>query len=231
MKHKVLMLSAASILASLSLSSCSHMGNGVALSIPPAIQAAEKAQKTIYISNVVDCRSFHVPPCTPDVPSLASSELPKNKVIGRNRSGYGKACGNVSLKDAETIEKLVGNLAGNTFASLGYNVALAKPKGRVIDAKIKITDFWGWVSMPRGSAVAHALWSFSMEQTIKMNAKIGIALEVKLLNGKKVNIKAASYVTDTPFVGMTNGEWTKLFNTLLANCSEELKAKVKTSKL
>jgi len=202
------------------MSGCANMGDtNLALTPPVPDPSAAKNGKSVYINMPFDARVFENKPATPEISSISDGNLnvPQNTIIGRTRNGYGKACGNVFLADNNTINKLISDAVKNAFLSKGYAIADSPNCKNTIDVNLKVSRLWGWVTMPKGAG-----WSYSSEP-FRMHAEIKTELELKMPDGKiiKKDVSAASLVT--PGLGMTHGNWMKLFDTLISNYSNNFK--------
>ncbi|MDR2875251.1 MAG: hypothetical protein LBV44_04920 [Methylobacillus sp.] len=108
--------------------------------------------KSVYINSVNDKRVFEVDPPIPETPSLdpseASSDSIKQRAIGRKRGGFGKAFGNILLKEDESITGLMTSAIRQAFIDKGYAV-LDKPEQVMPDTYVvdaEISKFWAWMN-------------------------------------------------------------------------------------
>lgn len=215
MKFKTLALA---ILLPLLLNACATNRGIVNLNVPKPIQAKYNGE-TIFIKSVVDKRVFEEKPSSPDVPSLgfggsqqASAEL-KKRAIARKRNGFGKAMGDILLKDGETVESVIKDSLSRSFTELGYKVISEKSQITkntiVVDASID--KFWSWMNM--------GFW------TLKLTSEI----DVKITLEKHHETKKVYVTHEGRFITASGRNWLKVMNKNLDKFNDETK-KVMTAK-
>lgn len=128
--------------------------------------------KVVLIRSVTDERIFEESPSQPNVPSLGhegSSQATadtKARAISRKRNGFGRALGDVLLKDGQTVPGIVRDNLVAALRQAGYrtttNAAEAGASPIIIDAHIK--QFWAW--------------SEPGFMTVKLSANIATGLEI-----------------------------------------------------
>ena len=179
----------------------------------------EREDRVYYPAHgpAVDKRIFQVNPSTPDTPSLDPSENQndsiKNRAIGRKRNGFGKALGDIVLKDGQSVESLTASSIRQAFVEKGYTIITNKDQiGKdtfVVDANIE--KFWAWMNPGFAS--------------ITLSTEISTELDIKspLDNSKeKIYVKAA----DSFQLG-TESNWIEVINQALRLYVDDLKSKLK----
>lgn len=155
MKMRAIASTSAVLIVCAALTGCATSRSEVKLSMPaaPAQTAAVPANgKTVYIRSVTDERVFEENPSNPSVPSLgfggaqkASADV-KARAIGRKRSGFGHAEGDVLLQHGQTVTGVVEENLAAALRRAGYSVVTAPPAAGaspiVMDVAIK--QFWAW---------------------------------------------------------------------------------------
>ena len=105
------------------------------------------ANKTVFIDKYTDTRRFATNASTPDQPTYnpraGLDDDAKSRIIARKRDGFGKALGDILLKDNLTTEKLVRNIVAQSFVNAGYNVVTEDPENKAIKCNITVNKLWG----------------------------------------------------------------------------------------
>jgi uncharacterized lipoprotein YajG len=118
------------------------------LSLPVPTHAASSATRgQVYIASVTDNRQFQNKPSDPSVPSIDGdvtklSTQEKDRMIGRQRNTWGKAMGDIGLKDNDSVTKRVRLLVEEGLRRKGYGISV-DPKAPVA-AAVTVDEFWGW---------------------------------------------------------------------------------------
>lgn len=141
------------MLLSLFLGGCATSRSVLDVNVPATTEASPRNGKEVYINSVTDKRIFEVSPKTPSIPSLDPSEESNPDVtlraVGRKRNGYGKALGDILLKDGETVETLLAASMRKAFAESGYKIlndrSQATADTYIVDGSIE--KFWTWINM------------------------------------------------------------------------------------
>ncbi|MBU4287189.1 MAG: flagellar biosynthesis protein [Proteobacteria bacterium] len=137
------------------LGGCATSRGIVNLQIPKANIPTQSNGKSIFIRSVTDDRTFQQNPSTPDIPSLgfggagtASNEL-KKRAIARKRNTYGKALGDILLKENQTVESIIKDSLTKSFYELGYEVIDKKEtmETNIIIIDVSIEKFWSWMNI------------------------------------------------------------------------------------
>lgn len=206
----------ASLLAISLLGACATSRSVLDVQAPTG-QPENANGKQVFINTAVDKRIFQVNPSTPDAPSLDPSENQndsiKNRAIGRKRNGFGKALGDIVLKDGQSVESLTASSIRQAFVEKGYTIITNKNQiGKdtfVVDANIE--KFWAWMNPGFAS--------------ITLSTEISTELDIKspLDNSKeKIYVKAA----DSFQLG-TESNWIEVINQALRLYVDDLKSKLK----
>ncbi len=118
------------------------------ISLPISTHAVSSATRgQVYIASVTDNRHFENKPSDPSIPSIDGdvtklSALEKDRMIGRQRNTWGKAMGDIGLKDDDSVTKRVRLLVEEGLRRKGYGISL-DPKAPVA-AAVSVDEFWGW---------------------------------------------------------------------------------------
>lgn len=155
----------------------------------------------MLIRLIKDERQFAEAPSDPSIPSLshegstnASAEL-KARAIARKRNTFGKALGDVTLQEGQTVADVVRSNLGAAFQQAGYGVVpqgTQDPSALAVDVTIK--QFWAWMTP--------GFWALTFE------AKIETDLDIKSA-GQVMTIKAyaqdsGQLGTDSAYVGIVS---------------------------
>ncbi len=119
------------------------------IDLPVAAPEAAPAQARghIYIAAVTDDRVFQNKPDDPSTPSIDGdvntlSAADKDKMIGRQRNGFGHAMGDIALPAGDSVTQRVRALVAQGLARAGYVVTTAP--GAPNTAMVSINEFWAW---------------------------------------------------------------------------------------
>jgi len=173
--------------------------------------------RTVYIHAVRDKRSFQESPPSPDIPSLdpseASSDDIRRRAVGRKRNTWGKALGDILLKEGTTIESLTSSAIQRAFSEKGYMVLDASdqvtPDTYVVDADI--TQFWTWMNP--------GFWALTISSEISTDLTIK---EASSTQKSTVEVKSADHFQ----TGMESN-YIQVITNALNLYVEELKRKLK----
>jgi uncharacterized lipoprotein YajG len=188
------------------------------LDIPsPGVRAVAPAGgKEVFVAPVLDRRAFAVNPPTPDIPSLApdedQSDSIKARAVGRKRNSWGKALGDILLKEGQSVQTLVARAIRQAFAEKGYRVAERKEDAApdALRVEAAIDKFWTWMNP--------GMWALTLSTEIST----ALTLESPAgSNAKTVSVKASgSYQT-----GLEEN-YAEVIARALRLYAEELKAKI-----
>lgn len=84
----------------------------------------------------------------PIPPRAGLDDDAKSRISARKRDGFGKALGDILLKDNLTTEKLVRNIVAQSFVDARYNVVNEEPENKAIKCNITANKLWGGVTSP-----------------------------------------------------------------------------------
>lgn len=137
------------------LAGCATSRSELALSIPnPNGQDYADVGRSVVIGEVVDLRDFEESPRDPSIPSLghggvsqASDEI-MARAVARKRNGYGKALGDVLLRDGQTVAGVIRASLTNALQGAGYRVVDESPglEGDAPIFDVYIYEFWSWLN-------------------------------------------------------------------------------------
>lgn len=201
----------------LALGGCATSRSALDVSVPTSSNIAPQNGKTVFINKATDKRIFEVAPPSPEIPSLDPSEEQNDKIrlraIGRKRNGFGKALGDILLKEGQTVETMTSASIAQAFAGKGYRVIASRGEATnetfIVDANIE--KFWAWMN-PGFMAIT-------------LSTEISTDLTIKSADGseiKKVSVKAS----DSYQLG-TESNWIEVVNKALGLYVEDLKSKIK----
>jgi len=127
----------------------------------------------VYIAAVTDDRVFENKPPEPSTPSIdgdvtSLSPQQKDRMIGRQRNGFGKAMGDIALPQGQTVTERTRLLVEQSLARKGYQVIT--DANAPISVNVSVKEFWAW-STP-------GFWALTFE------AKLSCELTVKTASGE-----------------------------------------------
>ena len=204
-----------SVLSALAIGGCATSRSTLDIQLPKG-QQAQSNGKQVYINSVVDKRSFQVSPPNPDIPSLDPSEDQteqiKARAIGRKRNGFGKALGDMLLKDGETVQSLTDKSIKQAFEEKGYSIINSKDgitkDTYVVDANIQ--KFWAWMNP--------GFWQ------ITLSSEISTDLTIKSSKGttnQQISVKAAD-----GYQVATESNWMEMIQKSIQLYIDDLKKKI-----
>ena len=148
---------AAALVAALSmLAGCMFARSTVDLSQGPAAAPAVAQPSegpVVKIVSVDDQRVFAVAPQTPDIPSLKDNNITDKAItaraIGRKRSGWGGAVGDVLLPEGDSVSAHIATALTNGFRQAGYRVLSSGDAGydQATPVKAVIKQYWSWLEV------------------------------------------------------------------------------------
>jgi hypothetical protein len=204
-----------SFAAAIILTGCATSRSVLDVQVPTG-QAIAASGKQVYINSVTEKRDFQVKPPTPDIPSLDPSEDQndsiKSRAVGRKRNGYGKAMGDMLVKEGETVQSITYKSIREAFVEKGYSVLSNKDQitqdTYIVDATID--KFWAWMNP--------GFWSITLSSEISTDLTIQSG---KISTPQKISVKAAD-----SYQVATDGNWTEIIQKSLKLYIEELKSKL-----
>lgn len=138
----------------LTVSGCVTTRGLVSLNSPTETNSTQAEKYTVVIKTVNDLRQFEDKPKKPNIPSLkgglskATAEE-KAKAIARKRNAYGKALGDILLREG-TVASVIEQRAISAFQQSGYKV-LPATNQNITQADfvytINVDKFWSWVEL------------------------------------------------------------------------------------
>lgn len=149
----------------LSLTGCATNRGYLSIQVPTNTLTNPNG-KQVYIRSITDNRLFQDEPQSPDIPSLGfgghdkvTPEM-KNRAIARKRNAFGKALGDIFLKEGQSVQSIIYEATRNSLYSIGYDVVNsskeAKPDAIIVD--ISIDKFWAWFTP--------GFWAISLKSEI-----------------------------------------------------------------
>jgi hypothetical protein len=155
------------------------------LSLPVSTHDVPSATRgQIYIASVTDNRQFENKPSDPSTPSIDGdvtklSALEKDRMIGRQRNTFGKAMGDIGLKDNDSVTRRVRLLVEEGLHRKGYGVT-DNPTAAV-SAAVSVDEFWGWGTP--------GFWTLTFEAKIQCTISVTNAAGVQnaIVKGYGIN--------------------------------------------
>lgn len=176
------------------LSGCVSTRGLVTLESPKPISTQEVYTKTAVIRIVEDKRVFEDKPKQANIPSLKgglqkATELDKAKAVARKRNSYGKAMGDILLKD-ETVADTVQKRVKSALLHSGYKVVSANEvKNPDVEIVVKVDKFWSWMQPGFSYVTVHSEIEteiISSNGTIKpINTTVKVSKPSAMLTGAK----------------------------------------------
>ena len=102
---------------------------------------------SLYLGSIEDQRAFQNKPSDPSTPSIDGDVTKCTKdqlaaMIGRQRNGYGKALGDISLGADDSVIKRTRALIEEGLKRRGYTIASDPSSAGT--ATVAINEFWAW---------------------------------------------------------------------------------------
>ena len=106
-------------------------------------------QGKVYIGAVTDDREFQNKPSDPSIPSIDGdvtklTAQEKDRMIGRQRNGFGHAMGDISLAADDSVTKRVRLLVEQGLMRKGYEIS-ADPNVPY-SVTVSVKEFWAWTT-------------------------------------------------------------------------------------
>lgn len=182
----------------------------------PTGQIGQANGRSVYINAIADNRSFQTNPSTPDIPSLDPTEDQsdniKSRAIGRKRNGYGKALGDILLKDGETVQNLAYKSIQEAFVEKGYTIINNKEQitkdTYVVNASID--KFWAWMNP--------GFWSITLSSEI--------STDITIKSGKTTTPLTGSAKAAEGYQVATERNWAEIIQKSLRLYIDDLKTKL-----
>jgi hypothetical protein len=103
----------------------------------------------VYIASVTDDREFQNKPSDPSIPSINGdvtklSVQEKDRMIGRQRNGFGGAMGDIALPTDDSVTKRARLLVQQGLMRKGYEITADPSAPKSISISVK--EFWAWMT-------------------------------------------------------------------------------------
>jgi uncharacterized lipoprotein YajG len=184
---------------------------------PPAAKAIQPtAGKEVLITSVSDKRLFEANPSSPDIPSLDPAEgqsaAIKARAVGRKRNSFGKALGDILLKEGQSVETLAATSIRQAFVEKGYKLIDSKEQAtkNTVFVEATVDKFWSWMN-PGFASIA-----LSTE----------IATHISINSAEKNTTKTVSVKASNHYQTAMEENWIEVINKALRAYVDELKAKL-----
>ncbi len=190
------------------------------LDIPSPVdksRAESAADKEVLVVAVNDKRIFQENPSSPEIASLSpyedQSEKTRSRAVGRKRNSFGKALGDILLKEEQSVETLTAESIQQAFAEKGYRVLKDKTQATTKTWRVNadVEKFWSWMN-PGFAAIT-------------LSTEISTTIDIQSPEEKStqtVSVKASDYFQ----TGM-EGNWVEVINKALRLYIDQLKTKLK----
>jgi hypothetical protein len=177
-----------------------------------------KHDKTVFIKSINDNRIFEFRPKSANIPSLKEGELDsveiRSRAVARKRNAYGKALGDILLKDGQTVPSIFEDNLKIAFQELGYNIIddalLINDKTTIVT--LDIEKFWTWMTP--------GFWALTISTQVE--TKLSLKREYSLNND------TIEFITKDYFQTGVGGNWVLVMESALRNHVIEIKKKVES---
>lgn len=193
------------------LSGCVSTRGLVSLESPVKQPVSSEELKRVAVINIVeDMRVFEEKPKQANIPSLKgglknATDIDKSKAVARKRNGYGKAMGDILLRD-ETVSSVMQKRVESALSRSGYIVVPASQAVRPdLVLNMKINKFWSWMQP-----------GFSY---VTINTEI--ETDIQNVNDDKKSIHTYSKISK-PTAMATGSKWIKTMNETLDDYENRL---------
>jgi uncharacterized lipoprotein YajG len=199
------------------LGGCATGRSVLDIPLPASKAASASVGKEVLITSVSDKRIFEVRPRHPNIPSLDPSENQsttiKARAIGRKRDNWGKARGDVLLKEGQTVETLTTALIRQAFAEKGYKLIDSKEQAtnNTVFVEAAIDKFWFWIKP-----------IFTLGLTLSTEITTDISIKSA---GKDTTTTVSVNATSDNKLG-DDEDWFEFINKTLRAYEDELKTKL-----
>ena len=141
-------------LVMISLTGCATSRGLVTLNTPQQVNQSETLKHTAVIKIVEDDRHFENRPTSPSIPSLKggldkATEEDKARAIARKRNTYGKALGDILLREG-TVSSVVQDRVVSALNQAGYKViptSVENDRKADLVISVQINKFWSWSNL------------------------------------------------------------------------------------
>ncbi|WP_227510369.1 flagellar biosynthesis protein [Acinetobacter equi] len=141
-------------LVMIGLTGCATSRGLVTLNAPQHVNQSETLKHTAVIKIVEDDRHFENRPTSPSIPSLKgglnnATEEEKARAIARKRNTYGKALGDILLREG-TVSSVVQDRVISALNQAGYKViptSVENERKADLVVSVQINKFWSWSNL------------------------------------------------------------------------------------
>jgi uncharacterized lipoprotein YajG len=181
------------------------------LSVPEDRAPAASGGKSVMIRSVTDKRVFEENPSDPSTPSLgfggagAATADERKRAIARKRNTYGKALGDILLKEGQSVETVAADLLKSSLRGMGYTVIgdRNQVKADTLVVDVTVNKFWAWFTP--------GFWALTLrseiDTTVTVDRAAGGAKQQKTIAAKaEKNAQAA-----------TTGTWAEVYQRAFEN--------------
>lgn len=162
------------------MSGCATSRGRISLKKTPIQKIMASNNKSVYIDSVSDKRVFELKPSQPNIPSLKNGGIHNSKIkshaIARKRNGFGKAMGDILLKDGQTVDSVIKSNTEEALLEKGYKIIHDKNNitKQTIILDININQFWTWINI--------GFWA------LRISTEVGTNIHVKQTNNNEQKI-------------------------------------------
>ena len=193
-------------------SGCATNRGIVDVNVPEAANPA--AASLVKITEVRDRRVFQIDPPVPSMPSLKNDEINDptitERAIARKRNTYGMGLGDILLPPGRSVDQLARGVLENALRESGYAVVSEGEPGYETAPALTadVEKFWSWMTP--------GFW----EITLQFEAQVVLKGDWPIEEGKR-DVYSLSKVSG---MAATTGLWEQVFNTGIAELTENVKA-------
>ncbi len=179
-----------------------------------------KQSKTIFIKSINDNRVFEFQPKSANIPSLKEGEDDSDEIkaraVARKRNSYGKALGDIILKEGQTVRSVFETNLKIAFEELGYNLIEdeATINDKTMIVILDIEKFWTWITP--------GFWALTISTQVET--------KLHLKREADSNSETIAFITKDYFQTGVGGNWVSVMQSALRNHVIEIKKKVNNVK-
>jgi hypothetical protein len=170
----------------------------------------------VYVASVTDDREFQNKPSDPSIPSIDGdvtklSVQEKDRMIGRQRNGFGHAMGDIGLAADDSVTKRARLLVEQGLMRKGYEIS-SDPNAPYTVA-VSVKEFWAWMTPGFIALTFEAKLSCSIAVTDASGVHTAIVKGYGLNHGqfaKDVNWQEAYDPAFEDFIANVGTQWENL---------------------
>ncbi|MDB2562672.1 hypothetical protein N9X61_03615 [Sulfurimonas sp.] len=195
------------------MSGCATSRGRIALENSPSTEILKSNNRVVFINSVVDNRIFEIEPSKPSIPSLKNGEINDDNItslaIARKRNSFGKALGDILLKDGQTVCSIIKSNTEQALLEKGYEIIYNKSRvtNDTIVIDVDVRQFWSWLNI--------GFWSLTISTEIGADIKVS----------KKEKKEMIHLISSDSFQTAMGSNWITVMKQALKNYRLELKSR------